>query len=422
MISIGYRFIKPRNSHHHRLLYRKYVSFELSSLWDEEDETTHVVGDEKLPRVRFVNGRYLSPWSRETNKDMWSVMTWMMNGDPDTAETRDLFADVVTTDSRELIKCATVDHTSVNSIGTNHITWIGHATCLMHVDGMRILTDPMFSTYASAIQGLGPKRYMPPALEVEELPPVDVVLLSHTHYDHLDAGSAKRLGNAPLWIVPLGVKQSLENFGINNVVELDWWQTCTMEIEKKSGNGAATLEATLTPAKHWTARSPFDKNTGLWGSFCVHSVTSGVRIFFGGDSAYCDVFKQIGERHGPFDLALLPIGAYKPRWFMKDVHCSPEEAVYMHTDLGAKQTLGVHWGTFHLADEDYIEPALDLARARTAAGLTSRDVFTLRHGDTLIFGDSPGEKDFAEAYPMLVERYSQFHGNRSVEHESERKP
>ena len=400
-----------------------------------------------------MGNKYVGPWDRESRKDLFSTLKWLAFGEEESRDVRALFSHIP--DTRELITSVGVDHGELQDTKRNHVTWVGHATCALQVDGVRILTDPMFSEYASAVQGLGPKRFMEPALPVHQLPQTDVVLLSHTHYDHLDATSAAAVGNRPLWIVPLGVSRSLAALGVTNVVELDWWQDCAMEIPRADGGGTVSLKVTLTPAKHWTARSPFDKNRELWGSFCVRSELSGTSIYFGGDSAYCpSLFKRIGERHGPFDLALLPIGAYKPRWFMKDVHCSPEEAVQIHTDLGAKQSLGIHWGTFHLADEvvpppthhtprmssntnaktttttsaataaaanpppspvstqDHIEPALDLARARTAADLDAEDMFTLRHGDTLHFGTHPEERDFGVRHPALVETYSAYHASK----------
>ena len=302
-----------------------------------------------------MGNKYVGPWDRESRKDLFSTLKWLAFGEEESRDVKALFSHIP--DTRELITSAGVHHGELRDTERNHVTWVGHATCALQVDGVRILTDPMFSDYASAVQGLGPKRFMAPALPVHQLPQTDIVLLSHTHYDHLDAASATAVGNRPLWIVPLGVSRSLAALGVTNVVELDWWQDCAMEIPRADGGGTVSLKVTLTPAKHWTARSPFDKNRELWGSFCVRSKLSGTSIYFGGDSAYCpSLFKRIGERHGPFDLALLPIGAYKPRWFMKDVHCSPEEAVQIHTDLGAKQSLGIHWGTFHLADE--VEPPI----------------------------------------------------------------
>jgi N-acyl-phosphatidylethanolamine-hydrolysing phospholipase D len=420
------------------LLKKNYVSWSLSDLLDDEDEGLeglHSGDNDQLPRALHVRGRYVGPWSKKSGKSSWAVLKWLCLGDPEKDLLKDRFQKISPpgiNDTRDLIKpVKEIDWSRITNSGGNsgsgsvnsksscngsgggsgsnnnnddvHVTWIGHATCLIKMAGLNIITDPMFSQYASSVQGIGPRRFIDPAIALDKLPKLDIVLLSHTHYDHLDANSAKRIGNQPLWVVPLGIGKSLAKFGVTNVVELDWWQQCKMMVEQSDGS-EVPLEVTLTPAKHWTARSPFDRNVGLWGSFVLRDPLLDTRVFFGGDSAYCNIFKSIGTKYGPFDMALVPIGAYKPRWFMKDVHCSPNEAVQIHKDLNAKQTLGIHWGTFHLADEDHIEPALELAKARQKNGLTSKDIFTLQQGETLIFGDK-SQGDFATLYPTIFDKY-----------------
>lgn len=269
------------------------------------------------------------------------------------------------------------------------------------VNGVNILTDPIWSDYASPLQFMGPKRYIKPALDLNKLD-IDIVLLSHTHYDHLDYNTATKIGNRAKWIVPLGAMEVLRNFGISNCVELDWWASHQVMETAKSGS----VDITFTPTKHWTSRNPFDRNTSLWGSFVVKSNTSS--FFFGGDTAYHDVFKIIGAKYGPFDFAALPIGAYKPRWFMKDNHVNPEEAVMIHTDIRSKQTAAIHWGTFPLSDEDYVEPALELARVREILGVPVRDFFSLQHGDTWILGDEP-KSDFAMLRPKMFQEYQEYY-------------
>ena len=379
---------------------REYVSFSLSDLFHPDDDGNSPEHDgSTLPRAQFINNRYIGPWDRKSRKGLWKTMKWLALGDEESRSLTERLKQRLKggSDTKDLIIPDELCRSTLDMTTTSHITWVGHATCALQMDGLRILTDPIFEDYASPIPGVGPKRYMSPIpSSVEGLPQTDVILLSHTHYDHLCGTTATNIGNRPLWVVPLGVGKKLEMFGVTNVVELDWWQECDMEVQRADGGGAATLKVTLTPAVHWTARGVFDKNDALWGSFCLLSPTSGTRIFFGGDTAYSkSLFGQIGERYGPFDLAILPIGAYKPRWFMKDVHCDPEEAVLIHHLLQAKQTLGVHWGTFDLADDDFIEPALDLAWARQKHGLTPSDIFTLKHGSTFILGGDPVSKDFA---------------------------
>jgi N-acyl-phosphatidylethanolamine-hydrolysing phospholipase D len=199
-------------------------------------------------------------------------------------------------------------------------------------------------------------------------------------------------------IVPLGVKKILKNMGITNCVELDWWQSHSVFSPATGGN----IEVVFTPAKHWTARGFFDRNTCLWGSFVVRAAQS--KFFFAGDSAYCPVFKQIGSTFGPFDIAAIPIGAYAPRWFMKDVHCNPDEAVRIHQDLRARRSVGIHWGTFPMADEDFVEPALELARARDVLKVSPDDFFTMKQGETVLKGES-GQHDFAVSNGELYGEY-----------------
>jgi N-acyl-phosphatidylethanolamine-hydrolysing phospholipase D len=263
------------------------------------------------------------------------------------------------------------------------ITWIGHATMLVQAGGLNVLTDPIFSERAFPVQIAGPKRAQPPGLAVDELPPIDVVLISHNHYDHLDRNSVIALSNraraATLFIVPLGIKPWMENLGITNVRELDWW-------DKTVVNG---VEFYLTPVQHWSARGMTDRRQTLWGGWAVFAPD--LHWYFSGDTGYsqdfADTRAKFADRHtaalgGGFDIALLPIGAYEPRWFMKDQHINPTEAVQIHKDLGAKRSVGVHWGTFALTDEPLDQAPQDLAAARAAQGLQEDDFFVMAVGQT----------------------------------------
>ena len=229
------------------------------------------------------------------------------------------------------------------------VTWIGHSTFLLQVDGLNILTDPIFSERASPVSFAGPKRTTPPAMTVEQLPPIHVVLISHNHYDHLDKPSIRALqskqpGNSPRYYVPLGQKAWFDKLGIARVTELDWWD--------KAKIGNATVHG--VPVQHWSSRSPFDRNKVLWAGFVIDSPS--LRTLFVGDSGYSNDFKVIAQRLGKVDLALVPIGAYAPRWFMKSAHMNPEEALQVVQDVGAKRAIGMHWGTFALTDEPMAEP------------------------------------------------------------------
>jgi N-acyl-phosphatidylethanolamine-hydrolysing phospholipase D len=242
-------------------------------------------------------------------------------------------------------------------------TWIGHSTYLIQVRGVNILTDPVFSERASPISWAGPKRYTRPALSLDELPPIHYVVISHNHYDHLDLSSVEALGNDPLWIVPLKNAALLESVGVTNVVELDWWESHEV--------GEWTFHA--TPVQHWSARGIFDRFECLWAGFAI--THRRFRFFFAGDTGYNPVdFREIGKRLGPFDLALIPIGAYAPRWFMKSMHVNPAEAVQIHRDLRSQFSLAIHWGTFPLTAEAPGDPPHKLEEALRKQGI-AREAF-----------------------------------------------
>lgn len=267
------------------------------------------------------------------------------------------------------------------------ITWIGHATVLAQLGGITMLTDPIFSERASPLRFAGPKRHVPPGVGLMDLPHIDLVVISHNHYDHLDAASVDALnaqaGGAPLFVVPLGLREWLARRGIRHAVELDWWQTHSLTTP------SGVIDVMLSPAQHWSARGLTDRMTTLWGGFAVFAPDC--HLFFAGDTGYSRDFtrlrehvaeRQRPEKGGGFDIALLPIGAYEPRWFMSNQHVNPAEAVKIHRDIGAKRSLGVHWGTFELTDEALDEPPRSLARERSAAGLSGDDFFMLAIGET----------------------------------------
>ena len=263
------------------------------------------------------------------------------------------------------------------------VTWVGHATMLVQADGLNILTDPVFSNRASPVQFAGPPRAQPPGLSIAQLPPIDVVLISHNHYDHLDIDTVKALANvapsATLFIVPLGLKVWFKNIGITNVKELDWWESVTVK----------GVEFNLTPVQHWSARGLGDRSQTLWGGWAVFGPD--MHWYFSGDTGYSQDFTDTQKRFasrqttalgGGFDIALIAVGAYEPRWFMKEQHVNPAEAVQIHKDLKAKRSVGVHWGTFELTDEPLDQPPKDLAMALTAANISDVEFFLLAIGQT----------------------------------------
>jgi N-acyl-phosphatidylethanolamine-hydrolysing phospholipase D len=260
------------------------------------------------------------------------------------------------------------------------LTWIGHATFLINIGGKNVLTDPVWSERASPVSFAGPRRWAPPGLPLESLPPIDLVLVSHNHYDHLDDSTVRRLAAGhpgAHWIAPLGVAPFLVQRGARNVLELDWWE------ETRLG----PLAIGCTPAQHFSARGFRDRDRTLW---CGWSLAAPARqVFFAGDSGYHPEFAAIGDRFGPFHAALLPIGAYEPRWFMRPVHMNPEEAVQAFQDLQRSRPpipgrpavmVGMHWGTFKLTDEPMGEPPLRARRAWQAAGLDLAHLWLPAHG------------------------------------------
>jgi L-ascorbate metabolism protein UlaG (beta-lactamase superfamily) len=233
-------------------------------------------------------------------------------------------------------------------------TWVGQSTFVLRTDSATILTDPVFSERAGPLSWIGPRRVTAPGVEFDSLPRVDIVLLSHDHYDHCDLPTLRRLAlrDNPLVVSPLGHRSLLEGAGLRRIVELDWWET----------HSCAGAEVTLVPAHHWSRRRPFGTNTRLWGGFMLRA--GGRLVYFAGDSGYQNgLFAEIARRCGQPDLALIPIGAYEPRWFMSAAHMDPAEAVLVHREVGARRSIAMHWGTFQLTDEAREEPVRRLEAA-----------------------------------------------------------
>ncbi|MDQ3696410.1 MAG: MBL fold metallo-hydrolase [Gemmatimonadota bacterium] len=283
------------------------------------------------------------------------------------------------------------------------VTWIGHSTVLVQAGGRNILTDPVWSRRASPLQWIGPARWVEPGIALDALPPIDLVLISHNHYDHLDAATVRALAARhpdARWAAPLGLAKWLRARGARDVVELDWW------AEARLGGGEATVVA--VPAQHFSARGVHDRQRTLW---CGWAVEAGQhRVLFCGDSGHHPEWREIGERRGPFDVALVPVGAYEPRWFMRAVHMNPEEAVAAYQELSAAGhrsiatgiispprappvsedvaarhrtvMVPIHWGTFKLTDEPMAEPPARTRAEWRRAGLPDEDLWLLAHGET----------------------------------------
>jgi N-acyl-phosphatidylethanolamine-hydrolysing phospholipase D len=318
------------------------------------------------------DGRFRNPWPHSEPHGLGALLRWSRERrlrPPVPSPRRGAFPS--TTPAISYPRAAPADFTA---------TWIGHSTVLLQMAGLNVLTDPVFSERAFPVQWMGPRRLMDPGLALDSLPPLDVVLISHSHYDHLDRPAVKRIARAhpdATWIVPLRLGRYIRPWGARDIIELDWWQETV----------ARGLRVTATPARHFSARRAGDRNRTLWCGFAF--AAEGAGAWFAGDTAYHPEFGEVGARCGPFDFVMVPIGAYDPRWFMERVHADPEEAVRIYQDVTTPHPqrrsplmLGVHWGTFRLTDEPMDEPPRrTLARWREA-GIEDERLWIARFGET----------------------------------------
>tara|TARA_R110002110_G_scaffold141601_5_gene329541 strand:+ start:3052 stop:4143 length:1092 start_codon:yes stop_codon:yes gene_type:complete len=253
------------------------------------------------------------------------------------------------------------------------VTYVNHATVLIQVAGLNILTDPIYSERASPFSFAGPKRIRAPGVKLEDLPPIDVILISHNHYDHLDTETLKNLASQqstePLVLAGLGVGKLLSEIGLKKTVDMQWDQVEVLE----------QFEFVFVECRHRSGRGISDQMKTLWGSFVIKTPEG--NIYFAGDTGYGPHLKEHGEQFGPYALSILPIGAYEPRWFMADVHLNPEEAVQAHIDLNSKQSLSIHFGVFQLTYEAVDQPEQDLAAALLKAKIDMEAFWTLLPGE-----------------------------------------
>ena len=321
---------------------------------------------------RGPDGRFRNPWPNSEPHDWRALLRWVRqrrSRPPAPSPRRGAFP--VEPPRVSYPRASSAEHTA---------TWIGHSTVLLQIAGLNLLTDPVFSERAFPVQWMGPRRLMDPALPIDALPPLDVVLVSHSHYDHLDRPAVQWIARAhpqATWIVPLGLGGYLRPWGARHVVELDWWQETVSH----------GLRVSATPARHFSARRLGDRNRSLWCGFAI--ALDDRRLWFAGDTAYHPQFVEIGARCGPFDFVMVPIGAYDPRWFMERVHVNPEEAVRIyedlmiaHPDAPGPLMLGVHWGTFRLTDEPMDEPPRRTLVRWRDAGLDEARLWIARFGET----------------------------------------
>lgn len=256
------------------------------------------------------------------------------------------------------------------------LTFVNHATFLIRLPQLNILTDPVWSKRVSPISWIGPKRVRAPGINFEDLPKIDVIVISHNHYDHLDIETLKKLNKrfSPKVLVPLGDKALIESIGIKNVQELDWWDSVQIDPDTR---------ITFAPTQHSSQRGLFDRDRSLWGSYYIkHGRRS---VYFGGDAGYSTHYAEIKKRLGSPEFALLGIGAYLPRWFMAPVHMDPAEAVIAYKDLGAKLGIGMHFGTFQQSSEGFDQPQKDLKEALNKEMLSQDCFIILQEGETKIY-------------------------------------
>jgi N-acyl-phosphatidylethanolamine-hydrolysing phospholipase D len=333
------------------------------------------VTDAEQPSHHGPDGRFRNPWPNAEPHGVGDLFRWMVVERLTTTRPRD-------PDPAGFPRATPAFAAPRAPADALSVTWVGHSTLLLQVGGLNVLTDPVWSERASPLPRLGPRRLVAPGVPFEALPPIDLVLLSHNHYDHLDDRTVRRLAHAhpaAAWMVPLGLASFVRRRGGREVIELDWWQ--------EARAGAATV--TGTPAQHFSARGIGDRARTLWCGWVL--AAGGRRVYFAGDTALHPEFGAIASRLGPFDAVLLPIGAYAPRWFMRRVHMNAEEAVRAyrelrgaHAEAPARRTVMVatHWGTFKLTDEPLDEPPERARAAWREQGLAAEDLWILAFGET----------------------------------------
>lgn len=254
------------------------------------------------------------------------------------------------------------------------ISWLGHSTFLIQYRGIAMLTDPILSDRASPVFFAGPERLVDKPITLSDIPKIDYVIISHNHYDHLDQFTIELLNDEPMYLVPLGLKEWFEDLGIDGsrVIEFDWWDERLFE----------GIRVVATPSQHWSGRGLHDRYQTLWASWRID--IDDFSMWFGGDTGYNEIqFSEIYQKFGAVDLALIPIGAYEPRWFMKASHVNPEEAINIHNDVGARLSIGMHWGTFQLSAEPFFAPQETLQLHITEGKLRKGKFITLKIGESI---------------------------------------
>ncbi len=313
------------------------------------------------PKSDHFNGTTFENPGDVPSKDFFDVMKWYFQRDQ--GEWTTVPDDEITFAERP----------EDNVTSGMKITYVNHSTFLIQTAGVNILTDPVWSDRVSPMSFAGPKRFRPPGVRFEDLPPIDLVIISHNHYDHLDINTLKKLNEQfePRVIVPLGVDVYLNQEGIENTVPLDWEENQPIDSD---------ITVHSVQAQHFSARGLFDRDKTLWSGYVIDTPVGSV--YFAGDTGYGDFFTEIGNNHPDIKVGLIPIGAYKPRWFMKPMHVNPAEAIQIHKDVGAEISFGMHFGTFPLADDGMNDPENDFTQAMQQPQNAGVNFKLLTEGDT----------------------------------------
>ncbi len=314
------------------------------------------------PVTNHFDGRLFhnTPADRAIKKSLLEVSRWMLTREPGPwSERRD----------------ALFYHPPQSVEQDLRVTFVNHSTVLMQADGLNILTDPVWSDRLSPLPFSGPRRFRQAGIEFEDLPPIDVVLITHNHYDHMDIPTIRALAedHDPLFAVPLGNARYLSRRGIERVTELDWWDTFAV----------GDTEIHAVPAQHWSRRGLYDTNRALWAGYVI--MTGAGPVYFAGDTGMGPHFESIRARLGPPRLAMLPIGAYLPRWFMAPQHIDPTEAVTAHALLGAEQSMAIHFGTFRLGDDSQNQPITELVLALRAVDVPRQAFWIPGNGESRLY-------------------------------------
>ncbi len=366
--------------HHSLLILSLLIPLELMALESSSSEKVVALASQEKPPAHHIKGKFRNPYLPADFQPSFIAFLKARLFD-------DMQWPAEPENYRQNWQAANLEKIHNPNFDIAQATLIGHSTVLLQYRGINILTDPIFSERASFSQSIGPKRYTPPALSIEQLPNIDIIVISHNHYDHLDVDSVKALtsakfvkninGTQPLWLVPLGLKPWFAQYDISNIHEMDWWQKFEL--------GDLTIQA--QPSQHWSRRSLFDTNESLWASWAFiwpeSENNKRFTAWFGGDTAYNKYqFKEIGQSLAEVDLAMIPIGAYEPRWFMKFQHVNPLDAVEIFKDINAKSAFGIHWNTFVLTAEPVDEPPKALENALHKNGFNAERFQAMGIGET----------------------------------------